>query len=218
MPAKRAERRDWFRRTTWTAQDQEEFFARLRRARTSSRGQYLLIQAGAIKECYPDEAFRLLQILLDEYPARTWLALAYLTMANCHVIKNQPEQAVECFRNALQQEKDFPNVRTNAWLDYATYVIESQWTACYPEILDTLLGEPYDRLMFPCQLYAFHGAIAVICDHFARPEEAAQHARLALGFAQQENSGFRYHAIVGLVTSANRKTIQQLKRIARCAE
>ena len=36
---------DWYRRKTWTKIDEEEFFAKLGRARKDGRAQYLKIQA-----------------------------------------------------------------------------------------------------------------------------------------------------------------------------
>jgi hypothetical protein len=35
---------DWYRKTSWTTQDQADFFARLKRARTLGRAQYLRVQ------------------------------------------------------------------------------------------------------------------------------------------------------------------------------
>ena len=36
---------DWYRRKSWTKSDQEEFFAKLKKAKKHKRAQYLKIQA-----------------------------------------------------------------------------------------------------------------------------------------------------------------------------
>jgi len=36
---------DWYRRKTWTKTDEEEYFAKLGRARKDGRAQYLRVQA-----------------------------------------------------------------------------------------------------------------------------------------------------------------------------
>ena len=63
----------WYRKTTWTANDREDFFARLKRSRKTSRGQYLKIQAYHLYETNsPIEikaALELTELALAEYPA-----------------------------------------------------------------------------------------------------------------------------------------------------
>jgi hypothetical protein len=64
--------KDWYRRTTWTEKDEEEFFAKLRRARKDGRAQYLKLQALELvntrKRTLLKVAETLLKKILEEYP------------------------------------------------------------------------------------------------------------------------------------------------------
>ena len=72
---------DWFRKTSWTREDREDFFERLSRSRKYNRAQYLRIQASYLAENGNIEllnaALELLEMLFTQYPDRTEMALAY---------------------------------------------------------------------------------------------------------------------------------------------
>ncbi len=63
---------EWYRRTTWTEIDEEEFFSKLKRARQSSRPQYLSAQASALTGTNDpaslDAAESLILKLMTDYP------------------------------------------------------------------------------------------------------------------------------------------------------
>ncbi len=210
--------REWFRTEAWTPKDQEEFYARLKRAREHKRSQYLRIKAGAIKDISPNEAIKLLQIMLDDYPERIGIAVTYEMMAECYICLKNSEKAIEYFRKTLAFEKEFPNVITAVHFNFPMYVVTNSLTDYYSEALDVLcnLADRYDRfVIFPIQGYKLHAVLAIICDHFKQREEAKQHARVALDFAKKEHSGFRYHATLGLVDKPDRRIFAQLKKISK---
>ena len=63
---------DWYRKTTWTKEDEEYFFAKLARARKDGRAQYLKLQAatliGTKDLALMGIAEMLLLKLLSDYP------------------------------------------------------------------------------------------------------------------------------------------------------
>ena len=63
---------EWYRRKTWTKKDEEEYFAKLGRARKDGRAQYLKIQAiEFVRTNDPkllDVAETLLKKLFADYP------------------------------------------------------------------------------------------------------------------------------------------------------
>src|SRR6516165_10699113 len=124
---------EWFRRATWTDADREDFNARLKRSRgASSKAQYLRIQALHLAEAdHREGAIELLDRLLAEFPDSIDIAQAHAQKAESLAKLGQTEAAIEEYRAALQRERDFPNVQTNAWLDFGWFVVEKRLTHLY---------------------------------------------------------------------------------------
>ena len=128
---------EWYRRTTWTKDDQADFEARLARARKRSRAQYLRIQASHLMEAdnpqLTSAALELLNRMLAEYPSDIEVAQAHAQRAECYIRLGEVDNAIEAFRSALAKEREFPNVRTTAWLDFGWLVIERGLPELYDE-------------------------------------------------------------------------------------
>jgi len=78
---------DWFRRSTWTAQDEADFQANLGRSRSIfHKEQYLRIQAARLaavgSEPLIEAALRLLDQLISQFPHDSQLALAFQQRAS----------------------------------------------------------------------------------------------------------------------------------------
>lgn len=88
---------DWFRRSSWTARDREEFDARLQRSRgPANKAQYLRIQALHLAEAgLHTAAIDLLDKLLREFPCRTELASAHQQRAESLAKLRQPDAAFD---------------------------------------------------------------------------------------------------------------------------
>jgi tetratricopeptide (TPR) repeat protein len=117
---------EWFRRSTWSDADREDFNARLKRSRgDGNKAQYLRIQAGHLADAgHHAVAIELLDRLFAEFPQRIELAQAHSQKAESLAQLGQTEAAVKEYRAALQTERDFPNVQTNAWLDFGWLIVE----------------------------------------------------------------------------------------------
>jgi hypothetical protein len=172
--------KNWFRRTTWTPADREEFFARLRRSRTTfNKSQYLCIQAGTLLGTHTPEgivaALELTEVLLRDFPDPFELASAHLIRAECLESRVDIPGAVEAYRCALQAQRDHPKVRTTAYEDFAWLVATQPLPDLYREALAAL-----DEFGYPGWSYRSGGARALI--QFALGDRAAagQSARLAL--------------------------------------
>lgn len=114
---------DWYRRTTWSQHDREEFQARLERSQgSSSKAQYLRIQAWHLAEAgHFNFAIELLDQMLTEYADPMQLAMAHLQKADCWVKLGQDEAVVVEYCAALQSERELPNVQTFAYLDFGCF-------------------------------------------------------------------------------------------------
>jgi tetratricopeptide (TPR) repeat protein len=211
-------RDDWYRRTSWTDEDQVAFHQRLKRSRgNGSKAQYARIQANhlfatGIAELIV-EADKLLDLVLEKFPERSELAQAYLQKAECALALIGTEQAFWWFRKALQAEREYPNVRTNAYSRFAELVASEGRADLYDEAL-AVLHENRNLRLFPVDRYIFHGVHAVILSDRGKRDDARKHAELALAAASATTSGITRHANVGLVRDRGTSLHSQISALA----
>lgn len=208
---------DWFRRTTWSDADREDFNARLRRSRgEGSKAQYLRIQACHLAEAgHHANAVELLDRLFAEFPQKIELAQAHAQKANSLATLGQIEAAIQEYRAALQTERDFPNVRTNAWLDFGEFAVERQLTDLYSEVSQVLQEfREEGGLKFPAMEYQYAAIQAFLADVRGENTASRDFARKALAESAKGHSGLRYHPTVGLVGSQRNKFVNRLKALA----
>jgi tetratricopeptide (TPR) repeat protein len=102
-------RNDWYRRSTWTNRDQDEFFQRLNRSRSlSSKVQYLIIQAQCLRNAGGEKNIRAALELLDMYfnvrgDDEFFDASALGTKALCHFALEEYDAAIDCYRKTLSR-------------------------------------------------------------------------------------------------------------------
>lgn len=208
---------EWFRRTTWSDVDREDFNARLNRSRgASNKAQYLRLQALHLGQVgHHTGAIELLDRLFTEFPEKSQLAQAHAQKAESLARIGQTEAAISEYRAALQAERDFPNVRTNAWLDFGWFVLEMQLTPLYDEIVKvTKEFREKVGLQFPATEYRYAAIQALLADYHGDKEQARQFAQQALAEASKDHSGFRYHPTVGLVGSEHETFANRLRILA----
>ena len=206
----------WFRRTTWTAKDQEEFFARLNRSRDSGKPQYLRIQALHLSNAgLSRESLELSDYLLSKFPTDAELAMVFLTRAESYEALGELDLAVESFRASLAAQRARPTMRTNAWLDFGRFVVSHRMKNLYPEVCSVLdeFSEP-EGLVFPAGRFIYLAVRAHMYENSDQMDEAISCAKGALEAAMATHSGFAFHAEVGLVRDPSQKLMQQLKRLA----
>lgn len=83
---------DWYRRKTWTKTDEQEYFAKLGRARKDGRAQYLTIQAIELIETKDKTllsvAEMLLNKILEDYPDyRIEISQTYNSLGEIYKLK-----------------------------------------------------------------------------------------------------------------------------------
>ncbi|MGH7352381.1 MAG: tetratricopeptide repeat protein [Candidatus Methylomirabilales bacterium] len=211
---------EWYRRTTWTKDDQADFEARLARARKQNRAQYLRIQASHLMEAanpaLTSAALELLNRMLAEYPSDIQVAQAHAQRAECHIRLEELDKAIEAFRCALAREREFPNVRTTAWLDFGWLVVDRGLRQLYDEAL-RVLTELKDTMPFPVQRYKFHAIRALVAAERGALADAREEAKQALEAGRATRSGFRYHPTLGLVRDTGSDIHSRLEALARSA-
>lgn len=186
---------DWFRNETWDEAIAKRFHEKLRRAR--QKEQYLRIQACTLARTHPEVALE----LLDQYfalPDDFDHAQAHVDRASALLALDRVEEAVESYEAALAREAEFPNLKTQAYLDLP-YLIATHGIKSRNDRAAALLEEHKERLTFPVDHFRWHAAQALISAAGRDTSKAKVHAKLALEAAARDHSGFRYHPTIGLV-------------------
>ena len=146
----------------------------------------------------------LLDMLLGQYPEPFELAQAYAQKANVLLQLGRSGEAIDNYREALQAERDFPNVKTTAWMNFGWLVVERKLIDLYEETL-SVMKEFRPQSPLAIEAYRFNAVCALIYEAWDNPAYAQEFARAGLEAASQTGSGFRYHQSVGLVTDEDRK-------------
>ena len=194
---------EWYRRKSWTKTDEEEFFAKLARARKEGRAQYLKIQAIELVETEDKTLLKvaetLLNKMLSEYSNEGFeKGSAFHTLGDIYKLNDNYELAIDFYKQALDFETIYSNVITQAYLDYSELVIKTGKENLFDEV-EKLLLDRYSELTFPIEKYKVNSILSIINANKGRQEQALQYADIAEQFATAETSGLRYHKYLGIV-------------------
>ena len=202
---------DWFRNTAWDDAIERAFDEKLRRARRKE--QCLRIQACMLARSHPEVALKLLDRyfeLHDDFDH----AQAHVDQATALLTLGRVDEALEAYEAALAREAAFPNLQTQAYLDLPYVIATRSIRARFARALE-LLRLHESRLIFPVDYFRWHAAYALIGSATGEPETVRGHAGRALEAASRDDSGFRYHPSVGLVTPQYDDVVKKLE--ALCA-
>ena len=132
---------------------------------------------------------------------------------SCFAGLGQYEQALAALRESLAVERRFPNVKTDAYLDFAELVLELKRRDLYDEAVAELGTREADAV-FPIQQYRLAASIAFLSEALGRLEIAREAAVRAIDAASKTESPFRYHRRLGLVGEVNEDIQARLWRLA----
>jgi tetratricopeptide (TPR) repeat protein len=194
---------DWYRRKTWTKTDEEEFFAKLSRARKDGRAQYLKIQAIELVATKDKKLLKIAETLLNkmltEYPDDNFnKGSALHTLGNIYRELEEEKTAIYYYKKALDFEIVYPNVQTHAYLDYSELIIKTNETSSFRKV-EKILLERQPKLLFPIEKYKVNSILSIINKFNGNKELANLYAELAEQNATAETSGLRYHKDLGVV-------------------
>jgi tetratricopeptide (TPR) repeat protein len=162
---------DWYRRKTWTKTDEEEYFAKLGRARKDGRAQYLRVQAIELIETKDKNllsvAETLLNRILTDYPDnRIEKSQTLNSLGEIYKLREDYETALDYFQKSLDFEKEFPNVITTAYLNFSETVVRAEKTELYDKVENLLMEKiNEDTLKFPVQNYIMYSVMTVISEY-----------------------------------------------------
>lgn len=195
---------DWYRLKTWTKADEEGYFANLSRARKDGRAQYLKIQAielAATKDPQLlDAAELLIQKLFTDYPDdKLERSSSLKSLGDIYKYRQQFDKAIQFYKEAIVFEKTYPNVQTQAYLEFSELVVKLKKLDEY-DFAEKIAEERVNGSMFPIEKYKAYSILSIISNFKGDKEKAKEYAALADKSASAETSGLRYHKHLGIVT------------------
>lgn len=176
---------EWYRCESWTKAEEEHFFAKLGRARKDGRAQYLRIQAHHLVESRDvrllEAAESLLNKILTDFPDnRVEKSMTLNQLGSIYRIRGNNDRALHYFKQAVDFEKEFPNVISGAHLSFAEIVIEDDRTEFYDEVEEILVTEmEKGGFYFPSQRYIGSSVLSVIFASKSDADKAKYYADLA---------------------------------------
>ena len=137
-------------------------------------------------------------------------AQGHVDRATALLALGRADEAIASYEAALAREAAFPNLQTVAYLDLPYLIATRSMRHRYDQALH-LLQAHEARLTFPVDHFRWHATRALIAADTNESTVARMHAERALEAAGREQSGFRYHPSVGLVTEQYDSIIRKLK-------
>jgi hypothetical protein len=200
----------WFRNTSWNAEIEEVFFARL--AHAGDKSQPLRIQAHTLASGHPQVALR----LLDEYfvlGEHFDMAQAFVDRATAHLALRQVDAALLDYESALLREDTFPQVRTRAYLELPFLIAKERMSQLYDRAV-AVLERHQTEPTFPLDRFCWNCAFALILFEQGDRGRAKETAQRALAAASETKSGLGFHPKVGLVESLDASLHRRLAELA----
>lgn len=201
---------DWYRRKNWTENDEIEFYAKLNRAKKDGRAQYLKIQAIELIETKEENLINVAESLLNKYlyefPEDNFNRSSCLgKLGEIYLLRNSPLKALENFKKAIEFEKIYPNVITQATIKFSEIVIENNIEAEYKYVEEILMNKinSENGLTFNNEKYIVYSILSIINKENGNNKIAKEYAEIAEQSANLESSGFTYHKKLGIVTRRN---------------
>ncbi len=201
---------DWYRRKTWTKTDEKEYFAKLNRARKDGRAQYLKIQAIELIDTKNENLIIVAESLLnkyfDEFPEDNFNKSSCLgQLGEIYSLRNDYLKAIEYFKKAIEFEKVYPNVTTQATIKLSEIVIENNIVAEYKYVEKILTNKINSKsgLAFNNEKYIVYSILSIINNENGNKKIAKEYAEIAELNTNLESSGFTYHKKLGIVTKRN---------------
>lgn len=185
----------------WSIEDQEEFFKKIKRARTQkafiirARANHLFFTGNPEKI---KAAISLYNYGIKECPTSDLLTSFYLMLARSYEALGEMDDAIAHYRKVITLENDESIfVRsTKAWSYFSLLVVTQKIENIYDEILIVLDSA---KLILIEQKFIFHACKAFILKAKGRLEQAKKESKSALSLIEIKDSGLKNRKKLGLV-------------------
>lgn len=209
---------EWYRKESWTQEDEKDFWDRFARTRQTSRAQYLKLQAATllwmktINKRMLDGAEKLLNLFLKDYNDRLFLTSVYLLMGRLFTFRKETSQALLYFQKAVEHEKEFPNSKSGSFLYYAEHIVKANAKNLFAEA-EKLIFKHKHEIYVVWQEYVANAVLAIINKTKGDKEKARQYKQAAENAARTTHSGLSYHPTAGLLPERDKFFEKAMKKI-----
>ena len=161
------------------------FLCEIGAARKDGRAQYLRIQAYHLVESGDvrllEAAESLLNKILTDFPDnRVEKSMTLSQLGSIYRIRGNNDRALHYFKQAVDFEKEFPNVISGAGLNFAEIVVEDDRTEFYDEVEGILVAEMEEGgFLFPSERYISVSALSIIYASKSDAVKAKYYAEIA---------------------------------------
>lgn len=209
-------RDDWYRKTTWSSRDAEDFERHLSRS-GGQRTQHIKIQAQTLAETerseVADAAIELAHRYLKEDPGGIFEVQAHLAIAKASGTKGDVSAALQAYRDSVEAEARTRGLRCCAYLEFAWFVATRGLVDAFDDVLSAMKSPQDTDLVFPIARYKYFGALALISNELKDREHARRMAQNALE-AEAVGSPFSRHKQVGIVKGIDTGIQKRIRLLA----
>lgn len=123
----------------------------------------------------------LLTLVLTDFPDdRVEKSPTICLLGVIYRLRGDKQRALHYFKQAVEFEKEFPNVISGAHLDFAEVVVEEELGDMYGEVAEILLADiEKGGVIFPAQWYTIASVLSVISASNGDNETAKYYADIA---------------------------------------
>ena len=207
----------WCTSKTWSLKDRERFYERNARSRgDDSKAQYMRVQANSLFETNKTKlvkaALELLEESFSEYPDASARALSFELAGKCCVFLNKNQKAIEYFLSALERQKEYIGIQTNACYALGTLVVEEDVDGLF-ETVEVALND-FGAPVFAYHAYKEYGIRAYIARYQGKYQEAKLLAKKSIKASKIKDSGLGWgRNKVGLVLKKRTKFHRKIKAL-----
>lgn len=201
---------DWFRTGGWDDEERAAFEARLARARSHNRPQYLRIKAAALREAgSPAAATELLSRVLDQYTDALDAPYCAELLGDIALEAGDPASAEAHYRVSLRLRPDQNATSGEVHIGLAEALIAQ---GRFQEAVEALDAFPADELTMNHSVCRWNAALAEAAHGLGDNDAAAVAAESALALLIAPDQ-FGRHAGVGRAAMSDEQ-VKRLKRLA----
>ncbi|GAA0893876.1 hypothetical protein GCM10009122_35560 [Fulvivirga kasyanovii] len=144
-------------------------------------------------------AEQLLNQLLSGYPNDNFIkSSSFHTLGNIYKLRNDLETALKYYKEAVDFEKIWPNIKTQADIDFSDLVVKMNKPE-YFDLAEELMHKRLEKSLFPLEKYRGYSILAIISQSRGDNTNFERFKKLAEENASKETSGLRYHKDLGTV-------------------